>query len=64
MLTDLRRDADQIIQESLKAVSPEAAVSRALEEFAPGPGRTILLSVGKAAWRMANAAVSLSLIHI
>ena len=58
MLTDLRRDADQIIQESLKAVSPEAAVARALEEFAPGPGRTILLSVGKAAWRMANAAVS------
>ena len=51
MLTDLRRDADQIIQESLKAVSPEAAVARALEEFAPGPGRTILLSVGKAAWR-------------
>ena len=54
----LRRDADQIISASLKAVLPDEAVRRALEDFHPGSGRTLLVSAGKAAWQMAKAAVS------
>ncbi len=30
---------------------------RALEDFEPGPGRTLLVAAGKAAWQMAKAAV-------
>ncbi len=51
----LRHDADKIIAASIKAVLPDEAVRRALEDFEPGPGRTLL--VGKAAWQMAKAAV-------
>ena len=53
----LYEDAQRIISSSLKAVVPDAAVARALKEFHPGAGRTILVSVGKAAWQMAHAAV-------
>ena len=58
MNTTLRQDADQIISASLKAVQPDSAVRRALEQFRPGPGRTLLVAVGKAAWQMASAAVA------
>jgi len=53
----LRNDADQIISASLKAVLPDEAVQRALKEFKPGAGRTLLVSAGKAGWQMARAAV-------
>ena len=53
----LRQDADQIISAALKAVQPDAAVARALREFRPGTGKTLLVAAGKAAWRMAKAAV-------
>ena len=53
----LRRDADQIVSESLKAVLPDKAVKRALENYCPGQGRTLLVAAGKAAWQMAKAAV-------
>ena len=53
----LRKDADQIISASLKAVLPDEAVQRALKEFKPGAGRTLLVSAGKAGWQMARAAV-------
>ncbi len=53
----LRRDADIIIAASIKAVLPDKAVRRALEDFRPGPGRTLLVAAGKAAWQMAKAAV-------
>ena len=53
----LRRDADRIISASLQAVLPDEAVGRALKEFAPGKGRTLLVAAGKAAWQMAKAAV-------
>ena len=53
----LRQDADQIISASLRAVLPDEAVGRALEEFVPGKGRTLLVAAGKAAWQMAKAAV-------
>ena len=54
----LRWDADQIISASLKAVQPDEAVARALREFIPGKGRTLLVAAGKAAWQMARAAVA------
>ncbi len=57
MNTQLRRDADQIIAASLKAVMPDEAVHNALKDFKPSGGKTIMVAVGKAAWQMAKAAV-------
>ena len=57
MNTILRKDADRIISESIKAVLPDEAVRRALKDFKPGSGRTLLVAAGKAAWQMARAAV-------
>ena len=53
----LRQDADRIISASLKAVLPDEAVRRALSDFHPQGGRTLLVAAGKAAWQMAKAAV-------
>ena len=53
----LRRDADEIVRASLAAVLPDAAVKRALRDYRPGKGRTLLVAVGKAAWQMAKAAL-------
>lgn len=53
----LRRDADAIISASLKAVQPDEAVQRALADFTPRGGKTLLVAAGKAAWQMASAAV-------
>lgn len=53
----LKKDADQIISASLKAVLPDKAVQRALREFQPGTGKTLLVAAGKAGWQMARAAV-------
>lgn len=53
----LHRHAQQIVSASLKAVLPDEAVQRALREFKPGGGRTLLVSAGKAGWQMAKAAV-------
>ena len=57
MNSALRRDADEIIRASLAAVLPDASVQRALRDFRPGGGRTLLVAVGKAAWQMAKAAL-------
>ena len=57
MEQQLRQDADRIIRESLRAVLPDEAVRRALREFSPRGGRTLLVAAGKAAWQMARAAV-------
>lgn len=57
MSESLRHDADQIVSASLKAVLPDEAVQRALKEFQPGAGKTLLVAAGKAAWQMARAAV-------
>ena len=54
---NLRKTADAIVQASLKAVLPDEAVQRALRDYKPGKGRTILVAAGKAAWQMAKAAV-------
>ena len=52
----LRKDADQIISESIRAVLPDEAVRRTLKDYSPGKGRTLLVAAGKAAWQMARAA--------
>lgn len=57
MSRSLRKDADRIISASLKAVLPDQAVRRALADFRPAGGRTLLVAAGKAAWQMARAAV-------
>ena len=56
MNTVLRKDADRIIEESIKAVLPDEAVKRALQGFKPSSGKTVLVAAGKAAWQMAAAA--------
>ncbi|MCD7886674.1 MAG: glycerate kinase [Clostridiales bacterium] len=53
----LRSESDQIISASLNAVLPDEAVQRALKQFRPRGGKTLLVATGKAAWQMANAAV-------
>ncbi len=53
----LRKDADEIIRFSLKAVLPDEAVRRALKAFTPKGGRVLLVAAGKVAWQMAHAAV-------
>lgn len=55
MNKELRMIADNIINETIKRVLPDEAVRKTLDniEF---EGEVILVSVGKAAWQMANAA--------
>jgi len=53
----LRKDAEAIALGAIRAVRPEAAVQRALEGRRFG-GRLYLVAVGKAAWRMARAALA------
>lgn len=57
MNQDLHNQAQRIITESIAAVLPDQAVRRALADFTPGKGRTLLVAAGKAAWQMAHAAV-------
>ena len=59
----LRQDADLIMKEAIAKVLPDGAVRKALtgEEFAPylkTSGKIYVVSVGKAAWKMAQAAES------
>ena len=53
----LRRDAERAAYTAISAVMPEGAVRRALQgrQF---PGRVFLIAAGKAAPRMAQAALS------
>ena len=57
MDTEMRKDAERIVAASIDAVLPDEAVARALSGFRPGPGRTVLVAAGKAAWQMAKAAL-------
>ena len=56
-MKSFRDDANVIVGESIRAVLPDAAVRRALEDFDRPEGRLILIAAGKAAWQMAKAAV-------
>ncbi|MCR4675137.1 MAG: DUF4147 domain-containing protein [Lachnospiraceae bacterium] len=51
----LRQDANQIIEKAISAVKPEEAVKRALKDVSFG-GDVYIVSVGKAAYTMAEAA--------
>ena len=53
---DMRRDCDYIVNYAISRVLPQEAVKRALENKSFSDGRVLLVSVGKAAWSMANAA--------
>lgn len=53
----LRKDAERIARGAIDSVSPEAAVRRALEGKT-FYGKLYLVSVGKAAWKMAEVAAS------
>ena len=51
----IREDALKIIDEAVRAVYPENAVKEALESF-ESEGEIKVVAIGKAAWRMAEAA--------
>lgn len=53
---NLRKDAEQIIRESIRQVLPDEAVARALRGKSFGPGKVFVVAAGKAAWRMARTA--------
>ncbi len=53
----MRQDADAIVRSAIDAVLPDEAVRRALKDYRPGQGKTLLVATGKAAWQMARAAV-------
>lgn len=53
---DLRKDCEYIVSRAIERVQPDAAVRRALDGRDFAGGRLILVSVGKAAWTMADAA--------
>lgn len=53
----LRKDAETIARGAIVAVSPDAAVRRALQGRSFS-GKLYLVSVGKAAWKMAETALS------
>jgi len=57
-LTDPRRDALETVDYAIKKVLPEKAVTLSLQKET-FPGRVVIVSIGKAAWRMAKAAVDL-----
>jgi len=52
---NVRDDALRIVEEAIRAVYPENAVKKALENFR-STGNMKVLAIGKAAWRMAKAA--------
>lgn len=52
---DIYHDAKQIIDHSIRAVLPDVAVHRALQSH-PLDHPAVVVAIGKAAWRMANAA--------
>ena len=53
----VRQDAEQIIRSALRAAMPDTAVIKALNEIRFGPGKLVLVAVGKAAYQMAEAAM-------
>ena len=55
-MTDMRKEARQVIDAALRVVLPDNAVQRALCGYTPPPGRLVLVALGKAAWQMAAAA--------
>ncbi len=55
-MTTLREDAQYILREAIEAVLPESAVEKALARHDIA-GNAVIIAIGKAAWRMAKAAM-------
>lgn len=55
-MRSLREDADQIIRQAIQKVLPDQAVEQALAQKTFDSGDIYVVSAGKAAWQMANAA--------
>lgn len=53
---NLRKEADEIIEEVLFSVQPDRAVKKALKQKQFQKGKIYLVAVGKAAWQMAKSA--------
>ena len=64
-MKNIRHDALEIVKKSIDAVLPEAAVKEALnnkgllDEARKRGGKIVIISIGKAAWRMAKAAADM-----
>lgn len=56
---DLKSDAMQIVDSAITSALPHSAVEKALKGEVFSEGRLILVSIGKAAWSMAKAAVDI-----
>ncbi len=52
----LRQVADKIIKDSINKVLPDTAVDLALKDLGPVKGDIYMVAIGKAAWKMAEAA--------
>lgn len=52
----LREDAKFIYESAIRESLPDTAVKKALSDFVYPSGKLLLVSIGKAAWQMANAA--------
>jgi hydroxypyruvate reductase len=57
MAGEARARAEGLFRIGVAAADPAGAVARALADFAPPPGRLVVVAVGKAALRMAGAAL-------
>lgn len=57
MNKDLYNDANQITNYSINEILPDKAIKKALLNYSKPKGRTILLSIGKAAYQMAKEIV-------
>ncbi|TCL42392.1 glycerate kinase type-2 family protein [Harryflintia acetispora] len=55
----LREDANRIVSDAITAALPDTAVKKALEGRSFGPGRLVLVALGKAGWQMARSAYDL-----
>lgn len=53
----IRQDAERIIQAALRAALPDSSVKKGLEALPEYSGKLVLVSIGKAAWQMAQAAL-------
>ena len=55
----LRKDAEKIYSYAIQASLPDTAVKNCLSSLAFSQGKIVVISVGKAAWTMASAALEM-----
>ncbi|MGM9941757.1 MAG: glycerate kinase [Bulleidia sp.] len=58
-MNTLRQDAQKIIDHALQQAKPDHAVQQAMKRLPKAKGKTVVVSFGKAAWKMSDAAVRL-----